>query len=137
MTSRRDWLLQQLGITQWQLRRPLVLQGEIAVSLQADTRLVMVAEALPALNDPLVCDVLRTLALAPAQVLQLTPDRAAMLPADLPCNSWRLGVEAPLSLPGVQLSTPALNELYHNGTARRALWQQICKHEHDFFPDAG
>ncbi|WP_455426815.1 DNA polymerase III subunit psi [Dryocola sp. LX212] len=137
MTSRRDWLLQQLGITQWQLRRPLVLQGEIAVSLQADTRLVMVADALPALNDPLVCDVLRTLALAPAQVLQLTPDRAAMLPADLPCNSWRLGVDAPLSLPGVQLSTPALNELYHNGTARRALWQQICKHEHDFFPDAG
>lgn len=137
MTSRRDWLLQQLGITQWALRRPLVLQGEIAVTLQANTRLVMVAEELPALSDPLVSDVLRSLALQPAQVMQLTPERAAMLPADAPCNSWRLGVDAPLSLPGAQLVTPALNELYHNGIARRALWQQICEYEHDFFPDAG
>ncbi|EDD6876593.1 DNA polymerase III subunit psi, partial [Salmonella enterica subsp. enterica serovar Typhimurium] len=28
MTSRRDWQLQQLGITQWALRRPGALQGE-------------------------------------------------------------------------------------------------------------
>ncbi|SUG98018.1 DNA polymerase III subunit psi [Salmonella enterica subsp. enterica] len=33
MTSRRDWQLQQLGITQWALRRPGALQGEIAISL--------------------------------------------------------------------------------------------------------
>lgn len=32
MTSRRDWQLQQLGITQWSLRRPGALQGEIAIS---------------------------------------------------------------------------------------------------------
>ncbi|WP_038930231.1 DNA polymerase III subunit psi, partial [Yersinia pestis] len=31
MASRRDLLLQQLGITQWVLRRPAVLQGEIAI----------------------------------------------------------------------------------------------------------
>ncbi|STI78088.1 DNA polymerase III subunit psi [Escherichia coli] len=31
MTSRRDWQLQQLGITQWSLRRPGALQGEIAL----------------------------------------------------------------------------------------------------------
>ncbi|MCT4701891.1 DNA polymerase III subunit psi [Enterobacteriaceae bacterium H20N1] len=136
MSLRRDWLLGQLGITQWDLRRPLVLQGEIAVSLLANTRLVMVAEDLPALSDPLVSDVLRSLALTPQQVMQLTPDRAAMLPADTRCNSWRLGVDEPLSLPGAQLTTPALNELYHNGAARQALWQQICEHEHDLFPEA-
>jgi DNA polymerase-3 subunit psi len=28
MTSRRDWQLQQLGITQWSLRRPTALQGK-------------------------------------------------------------------------------------------------------------
>ncbi len=136
MTSRRDWLLGQLGITRWELRRPLALQGEIAVSLQANTRLVMVAQDLPALSDPLVSDVLRSLALTAQQVLQLTPERAAMLPADTRCNSWRLGVNEPLSLPGTQLTTPALDELYHNGGARQALWQQICEHEHDLFPEA-
>ncbi|XPE40743.1 DNA polymerase III subunit psi [Shigella flexneri] len=43
MTSRRDWQLQQLGITQWSLRRPGALQGEIAISIPAHVRLVMVA----------------------------------------------------------------------------------------------
>ncbi|MBE8378368.1 DNA polymerase III subunit psi, partial [Leptospira borgpetersenii serovar Hardjo-bovis] len=33
MTSRRDWRLQQLGITQWVLRRPAALLGEIAIVL--------------------------------------------------------------------------------------------------------
>jgi DNA polymerase-3 subunit psi len=37
MTSRRDWQLQQLGITQWSLRVG-ALQGEIAISLPAHIR---------------------------------------------------------------------------------------------------
>lgn len=131
---RRDWLLQQLGITQWELRRPAALQGEIAVSLHENVRLLMVAEALPDLNDPLVNDVLRSLNLDAQQVMQLTPERAAMLPGDSHCNSWRLGVSEPLPIPGAQLATPELNELYQNGAARQALWLQICEHENDFFP---
>lgn len=134
MTSRRDWQLQQLGITQWTLRRPAALQGEIAISLPAHIRLVMVAPALPALSDPLITDVLRTLTVTADQVLQLTPDRVAMLPADSQCNSWLLGVEEPLALPGAQVSTPAVDELRANPAARAALWRQICEHEHDFFP---
>ncbi|WP_342322309.1 DNA polymerase III subunit psi [Kosakonia sp. BYX6] len=134
MTSRRDWQLQQLGITQWTLRRPAALQGEIAISLPAHIRLVMVSPALPALSDPLINDVLRALTVTADQVLQLTPDRVAMLPPDSQCNSWLLGVEAPLALPGAQVSTPAVDELRANPAARAALWQQICEHEHDFFP---
>ncbi|HEY3987596.1 DNA polymerase III subunit psi [Cedecea sp.] len=134
--SRRDWQLQQLGITQWVLRRPTVLQGEIAVSLPTGVRLVMVAEEPPALNDPLVKDILRSMALSAEQVMQLTPERVAMMPPDSRCNSWRLGVEQPLTLDGAQLASPALDELYHNGNARQALWRQICEHEQDFFPDA-
>ncbi|WLI75565.1 DNA polymerase III subunit psi [Kosakonia sp. H02] len=134
MTSRRDWQLQQLGITQWTLRRPAALQGEIAISLPAHIRLVMVAPALPALSDPLITDVLRTLTVTADQVLQLTPDRVAMLPADSQCNSWLLGVEEPLALPGAQVSTPTVDELRANPAARAALWRQICEHEHDFFP---
>lgn len=91
MTSRRDWQLQQLGITQWALRRPTALQGEIAISIPAHVRLVMVAEELPALNDPLIDDVLRSLKLTADQVLPLTPERVAMLPPDSRCNSWRIG----------------------------------------------
>ncbi|HKM95364.1 MAG TPA: DNA polymerase III subunit psi [Buttiauxella sp.] len=134
MPLRRDWLLQQLGITQWELRRPAALQGEIAVSLHESVKLLMIAEDLPDLSDPLVNDVLRSLNLDAQQVMQLTPERAAMLPGESRCNSWRLGVSEPLSISGAQLATPELNELYQNGAARQALWQQICEYEHDFFP---
>ena len=100
MTSRRDWQLQQLGITQWSLRRPGALQGEIAIAIPAHVRLVMVANDLPALTDPLVSDVLRALTVSPDQVLQLTPEKIAMLPQGSRCNSWRLGTEASLPLAG-------------------------------------
>lgn len=76
MTSRRDWQLQQLGITQWSLRRHGALQGEIAIAIPAHVRLVMVANDLPALTDPLVSDVLRALTVSPDQVLQLTPEKS-------------------------------------------------------------
>lgn len=77
MTSRRDWQLQQLGITQWSLRRPGALQGEIAISLPEHIRLVMVAETPPSLTEPLIGDILRALA--------VTPDRLCSLPP----SGWR------------------------------------------------
>lgn len=128
MASTRDKQLQQLGITQWTLRRPTVLQGEIAVTLPAGTRLVIVAVQPPEHSDALVSDILRSLALRPEQVYQLTPDQITMLPADTHCHSWRLGVESTLPLAGIQLSSPALSDLYGNAHAKRALWQQIGEH---------
>ncbi len=134
MTSRRDWQLQQLGITRWALRRPAALKGEIAITLPDEVRLLVVADPLPELADPLLLDVLRSLALGPSQVMLLTPERVTMLPENSRCNSWRLGVEDPLALEGAQLSSPAFDTLLSDGAARAALWQQICEHEHDFFP---
>lgn len=136
MASRRDTLLQQLGITQWTLRRPAVLQGEVAVSLPADTKLLIVADVPPAEDDPLVRDVLLSLALTGEQVYRLTPEQVTMLPEDTRCNVWRLGLSEPLMLAGTQLSSPALAELYQDAGAKRALWQQICENEPDFYPDA-
>ncbi|MGL4726525.1 MAG: DNA polymerase III subunit psi [Scandinavium sp.] len=136
MTSRRDWQLQQLGITQWALRRPAVLQGEIAISLPEHIRLVMVAETLPSLTEPLVGDILRALAVTPDQVLQLTPERVAMLPQGGRCNTWRLGDNDPVALEGAHIDSPAFEQLQSSAAARAALWQQICAHEHDFFPQS-
>jgi DNA polymerase-3 subunit psi len=137
MASHRDWLLQQLGIMQWTLRRPAVLQGEVAVSLPSEVRLLIVAQELPDHQDPLFCDVLRSLGLTPTQTYGITPDQVAMLPEDIECNSWRLGVAEPLAVAGAQLHSPALTELSHDASAKRALWQQICHHEQYFHPDSG
>lgn len=133
MSSRRDWLLQQMGITQYKLRRPRALQGEIAITLPPDTRLLIVADILPAAGDPLVSDVLRAMAIAPQQTLSITPEQLAMLPDDRPCASWRLGTDAPVTQPGPQLSTPPLEALYFDAQAKRALWRQICEYDVDFF----
>lgn len=133
MSSRRDALLQQMGITQYTLRRPRALQGEIAVTLPAETRLVIVADVPPGLQDPLIADVLRALELREPQVQVLTPDQLAMLPDDTRCHSWCLGLDTPAALAGTQIASPVLAELYHNADAKRALWQQICQHESDFF----
>ena len=134
MTSRRDWQLQQLGIAQWTLRRPAAQQGEVAITLPEHVRLVMVAQTLPPLTEPLISDVLRALAVTPDQVLQLPPDRVAMLPAGGRCNSWRLGDGEPVALEGAQVASPDYQQLRTSAAARAALWQQICAHEHDFYP---
>ncbi|MDF7788179.1 DNA polymerase III subunit psi [Pantoea stewartii] len=136
MTSRRDWLLQQIGITQYQLRRPRVLQGEIAVRLLPDTQLIIVAENPPGLQEPFLRDVLHTLGLKPTQVMTVTPDQLQMLPETLNCAGWLLGVESEQSFNGVALSSASFNELLSSGAARRALWQQMCEHDSHFFSHA-
>lgn len=85
---------------------PWRVAGEIAIAIPAHVRLVMVANDLPALTDPLVSDVLRALTVSPDQVLQLTPEKIAMLPQGSRCNSWRLGTDEPLSLEGAQVASP-------------------------------
>jgi len=135
MVSRRDWLLQQLGITQWALYNPTVLQGNFTITLPKNIRLLIVAQSLPNYADPLLCDVLLSLHLAPRQTYRLTPYQVMMLPKQTQCNSWRLGIDEPLAVKGVQLYSPNLVDLYHDAYAKRALWQQICQFETDFYPN--
>lgn len=133
MSTRRDWLLQQMGITQYQLRRPRVLQGEIAIHLTPETRLLIVAETPPRLHESLILDVLRTLGLQQTQVMSLTPDQLAMLPDTPDCAGWLMGVETTQAFNGITLRTASLNELLSSSAAKRALWQQMYKHDSHLF----
>ena len=42
--NRRDLLLQQMGIEQWQLYRPEVLKGAVNIAVPSHIRLVVIAE---------------------------------------------------------------------------------------------
>lgn len=134
MTSRRDQLLQQLGITQWVLRRPERLRGDVAITLSAQTRLLIVSDASLSPDDLLLCDILRALSLTVEQAVILTPEQYTMLSDRQRYLCWWLGDAAPAE---ACLHSPALDALYHNSGAKRALWQQICHEQHHFFPDAG
>lgn len=133
MISRRDWCLQQLGVTRWTLRNPAALHGEVAIKLPDNVRLVVVAQPPLVADDPLIADVLRALQLVAEQMLTLSYQQVAMLVQSRPCNSWWLGVQAQ-ALPGRQLVSPDLTILRRSAAARAELWQQIYQHEHDFFP---
>lgn len=124
-----------MGITQYTLRRPRALKGEVSVSLSEQTRLLIVAETPPSLNDPFICDVLRAMLLDEHQAVALTPEEQSMLPDDIHCISWSLGLTVPVFAGGPQITSPVLAELYHNAGAKRALWQQISDYESDFFTD--
>ncbi|SFN19225.1 DNA polymerase III, psi subunit [Izhakiella capsodis] len=134
MSSRRDWLLEQMGITQYRLRRPQVLRGEIAVVVPPSTQLLIVTDVPPAADEPLIADVLKALMLTPEHVFTLTPDQLAMVSTTLSCPRWYLGVDIANSQ-GITLASQALETLYYDANAKRALWQQICKYEQHFFTD--
>ncbi len=134
MISRRDRLLEQLGIIQWVLRYADVLQGEVSVNLSPEIRLLIVAQLPPRIYDLLFCDVLRSLGLTPAQTYGIRPRQVTMLPReDTNRNIWRMGIEEPLVAFGVQLYSPVLSELSQDPQAKLALWQQICYNEKYFY----
>lgn len=136
MTIRRDFLLQQLGIIQWQLRYPMVLHGEVALKLATGTRLLIVSTENISADDQLLNDVLRGLSLTKAQVMFLTPEQYVMLGEGGEYLCWWLGSDE--RAPGkaqMILRSPVLTALYNNPEAKRALWQQICHDEQYFLSD--
>ncbi|WP_159565469.1 DNA polymerase III subunit psi [Budvicia diplopodorum] len=141
MTSRRDWQLQQMGIRQYQLRRPAALHGEVAIVLSDNVRVVLLAQTPPAFTSLLLQDILRAMSLSQEQVYCLTPEQAMMIPENAHCAFWLMGLDEPPELPAFvaslpTLTSPSLTELADNASAKRALWQQICHDEYNFFPHA-
>lgn len=140
-TSRRDWQLEQMGIRQYQLARPAALRGEVAVAIPDDVKVIVISEALPQTASPLWQDLLRAMALTPAQAYCLTLDNVMMIPENVRCALWLLGQDTPPALPDALkalplLESPSLDALSANPEAKRLFWQQICHHEHHFFPHA-
>ncbi|MGP4123114.1 MAG: DNA polymerase III subunit psi [Sodalis sp. (in: enterobacteria)] len=128
--TRRNWLLQKLGIMQWTLRRPEMLQKEVSVTLPGHIRLLLVAEVLPPLDHPLVVDVARSMTLTPAQLYGLTPLQVMMLPDSVRCHCWWLGLKALRDFQGISFHTPPLAALSGDARAKRNLWRWISNDEY-------
>lgn len=134
MASKRDWLLQTLGITQWLVRCPNMLQNEAKIIFSPEIRLLIIERTtLPRFYSQLFYDVLRSLRLTPAQTYILTLGQISILPENIKCNSWRIGIKDPISVPGLQIYSPPLADLAKNPQAKRVLWQQIYHNEKYFY----
>ena len=131
----RDQLLKQMGITQFELRRPTALKGEVAITLPDTIRLIIITAQPNDLDSPLFLDILQSMALNAHQIYCITPEQALMLPKnDYPL--WLIGddLSSVDKISGsIILNSPNLTELTHNAVAKKALWQAICQYENYFF----
>lgn len=122
---RRNWLLQQLGITQWKLRHPAILQGTVKITLPTHIRLLLVSDPPLPVDHPLVTDVARSMALTPAQLYGVTPEQVMMLSGSIFCHCWWLGLEVMRDFDGMSFHTPSLAVLLGDAGAKRELWRRI------------
>jgi DNA polymerase III subunit psi len=129
--SRRDVLLQQMGISQWQLVRPEALKGAMNITVAEPIRLVIVSQQ-NLLQQPVVQDVLRSLILDSEQVLNITFEQLAYLPVNHKVSYWLLSQntsenDRTLALPQTLnvWQSGDLEEFKQNPQAKRQFWQTI------------
>jgi DNA polymerase III subunit psi len=134
-SNRRDWYLDQLGITQYKLRQPMLLNKESTLAMTEATRLIIIKPDESPLPEPFFSDILYVMNLKNSALLFIKPDQASLLPAQLNCLIWLIGDD---ELTGINLiatdliQTPSLKSIIHSATDKRQLWQQLCQYEHYF-----
>lgn len=133
-SARRDWYLNHLGITQYDLRNPQALRGEIVAMLSDDTRLIIVAESFyPEL--PFFNDIIDAINLTKIAWVFIEPTKAALLPDNLHCVIWIMGIKPTLNLttksPAI-IHTDPLTNLMNSTVNKRLLWQKLCQYDHYF-----
>ena len=129
--SRRDVLLQQMGISQWQLVRPEALKGAMNITVAEPIRLVIISQQ-NLLQQPVVRDVLRSLNLNSEQVLNITFEQLTYLQVNHKVSYWLLSQntlknDRTLSLPQPLnvWQSDDLEEFKQNPQAKRQFWQTI------------
>jgi len=129
--SRRDVLLQQMGISQWQLVRPEALKGAMNITVAERIRLVIISQQ-NLLQQPVVQDVLRSLNLDSEQVLNITFEQLTYLQVNHKVSYWLLSQNTSKNDRTLALPQPLnvwqsgdLEEFKQNPQAKRQFWQTI------------
>ncbi|HCR3776881.1 TPA: DNA polymerase III subunit psi [Morganella morganii] len=127
--TRRDRMLAQMGITQWTLRQPQRLKGELSVQIPASARLLIITDEQADLTCDLLSDIFRSLNITADDVYCITPDNVQSIPAQTNCLCWLPGTEAELPDLLPSLHSPRLADLYQDAQAKRGLWTQIYHYD--------
>lgn len=130
--SRRDKMLYQMGITQWNLARPNTLCGIANMPIAGNIQLVVVAEETLDKAEQLIQDVLCVLEIPSQNCLCLSFDLANNLNLSHPVIFWFLDAEQgrietiqKTFADSIILQTPKFKVLTQMGSAKKQLWQQI------------
>ncbi|MBE2893813.1 DNA polymerase III subunit psi [Spirabiliibacterium falconis] len=127
--SRQQFLLAQMGISTWHIRRPQVFQGASQLQLSHDIKLLIVQDNAQ-LPHPFFADILRTLTIQAQHCHVATPEQLSRLACQHPISLWFVGTQAKLhafnaSYVQSQLELPDWTTLKTDKHAKRQLWQQL------------
>lgn len=134
--NHRDYILNQLGITQYQLVKPSALHGEVLLTLPGACRLIVVAPADFDIQSALFQDLIRAMALTTEQIFVTQPEHVIMLHDIQEYALFIMGDTInDKQLPPVAcvIVCPDFALLGQQADAKKHLWQQICQNEHYFF----
>ncbi|XKM12940.1 DNA polymerase III subunit psi [Orbaceae bacterium ac157xtp] len=135
--TNRDWYLNQLGITQFVLRKPVALKGEAITTIDSNIKLLVITKNQP--KQKIFFDILKAINLNNEQFLHLTPAQLIMPLDDLEQVIWFIDEALPESwLNNANLAqkaliqTSSLDELSQSPQQKRQLWQTLCQYDHYF-----
>ncbi|TDQ59890.1 DNA polymerase III psi subunit [Mesocricetibacter intestinalis] len=131
--NRRDLLLQEMGISQWQLHRPQALKGAVNIPVAPHIALIIIAEKILSPAENILSDILSAAALEAKDCLCIDFIQAGYLHTSHPVTYWLLSENSekvqrtlPLCKQAKNLwRTSDLAILKQSGAEKRRLWQQI------------
>ena len=130
--DRRNLLLNEMGITRWQLYRPEVLQGAVGVSVSEQVKFIVVTKDNIS-NAPLFSDVRLSLELNKEDCLCLNFDQIQHITLQHSVRYWLLAENAdeidrtlPYCLNAERIYRSVdWQQFQQDNQAKRELWQQI------------
>ncbi|CAH0538786.1 DNA polymerase III subunit psi [Vibrio marisflavi] len=131
-TSRNSQYLNEMGISEWYLKQPELLQGVCAnkAELPKACRLLLVSPLLPSGSVASMFEkVLKSMRLELSQSRHILPHQLDSFHLKGIEWIWFAGCDVNEAVKTRVLSSPVLSEVADNTQLKRQLWQQICSYE--------
>lgn len=136
MTTRRDLLLQQMGIEQWELVHPEIMHGAAMISISPETKLLMVCDEQQS-QSLLAKDICRAFAYKSNQIQWINSEQLSRLTVEHTLtyclfaeNEERVQLIKKCLHAEYIIEAESWQQLASNSNQKRALWQKIQKIPH-------
>ncbi|WP_392562063.1 DNA polymerase III subunit psi [Orbus sturtevantii] len=135
--NNQDWYLNQLGVTQYILRKPTVMKGEASINIADNIRLIVISQSSP--SDKIFDDILKAICVKKEDCLILSPAQLFMPLEQLNHVIWFINENLPDSWCSSSsldekaiIETTSLSQLASSPNLKRQLWRTLCQYENYF-----
>jgi DNA polymerase-3 subunit psi len=132
MKQRDIQVLQEMGITYWQVRKPELFPNQVlpVINLPAECKLLFVtAEELNEHDAWLFGRILSSMKLTPQQALSLPLSALDQIEEHHLMWCWFAGCQGAHPTGCQVLNSASLKLMHNDPSSKKALWQQICSYD--------